>query len=188
MWPHRTLPLAGIMAAVVVGLAACGGGSPGTPAAGGGSPGTPAAGGGSSRSSTLLLKFSECMRAHGISGFPDPVPGPHGYSIHISVRPGSDLNPHSPQYRAAQNSCKKYSPSGNLTAAQKAAANARALRYSQCMRAHGIASYPDPNGEGTIVVSAGGGIDPTSPQFQKAEKACQSLDNGFNMETSNFPS
>jgi len=38
------------------------------------------------------------------------------------------------------------------------------------------------------LVAAGGGIGPTSPQFQNAQKACQRLDNGFNMDTSNFPS
>jgi hypothetical protein len=176
---HRTFPLASIMAAAVVGLAACSGG----PAS------TPAAGGGTSRVSTDVLKFSQCMRAHGITGFPDPVPAPGGgYSIRVRASPGSNLNPHSPQFQAARSSCKKYTPFGNLTAAQKAAANVRALRYSQCMRSHGITSYPDPNGQGTIVVNAGGGIDPTSPQFEKAQKACQGLSNGFSMETSGFPS
>ena len=56
------------------------------------------------------------------------------------------------------------------------------------MRSHGISSYPDPNGQGTISVAAGPGIDPTSPRFRTAQNACQSLDNGFNMNTSNFPS
>jgi hypothetical protein len=106
----------------------------------------------------------------------------------MRVTPGSDLNPHSPRYRAARSACKAFLPSGNMTAAQRAAANARALKYAQCMRSHGIGSYPDPNGQGTIVVQAGGGIDPGSPRFQNAQKACQSLDNGFNMDTSNFPS
>ena len=126
------------------------------------------------------------MRAHGLTGYPDPKQAGDQISITIDVTPGSNLNPHSPQYQAARNACKAFQPVGNLTAAQKAAANARALKYSQCMRAHGISSYPDPNGQGTIVVQAGGGIDPRSPQFQNAQKACQSLDSGFNMETSNL--
>jgi hypothetical protein len=56
------------------------------------------------------------------------------------------------------------------------------------MRSRGVSSYPDPNGQGTISVAAGPGIDPTSPLFQRAQRACQSLDHGFNMDTSNFPS
>jgi hypothetical protein len=179
VWPHRTFPLAGMMAAAVVGLAACSGGSPSPSAASGGPSG----------SSAEALKFSQCMRAHGIAGYPDPVPAPGGgYSIHVRSSPGSDLNRHSPQFQAAQDACKKYTPFGNLTAAQKVAANAKALKYSQCMRSHGITSYPDPNGQGTIVVDASRGIDPTSPQFENAQKACQRLDNGFSMETSGFPS
>ena len=67
------------------------------------------------------------------------------------------------------------------------AALAQALQLSRCMRAHGITGYPDPNGQGTISVAAGPGIDPRSPLFQRAQRACQSLDNGFNMNTSNIP-
>jgi hypothetical protein len=98
------------------------------------------------------------------------------------------MSPHSPQFRAAQNACKKFSPFGNLTPARRAEANAKALQYSQCMRSHGIGSYPDPDGQGTIKVAAGPGIDPYSPRFKHAETACQSLNNGFDMQTSNFPS
>jgi hypothetical protein len=128
------------------------------------------------------------MRAHGITGYPDPTQHGSQISITIQVKPGSNLNPHAPRYQAARSACKPFLPTGNLTAAQEAAANAKALKYSQCMRSHGISSYPDPNGQGTIVVAAGGGIDPRSAQFQNAQKACQSLDSGFNMATSNFPS
>jgi len=127
------------------------------------------------------------MRAHGITGYPDPTAHGHQISITVHVAPGSNLNPHSPQNQAAHNACRSFLPSG-MTAAQQSAANAKALKYSQCMRSHGIGSYPDPNGQGTIVVQAGGGIAPSSPQFQHAQKACQSLDTGFNMDTTNFPS
>jgi hypothetical protein len=52
------------------------------------------------------------------------------------------------------------------------------LAYSQCMRAHGIANFPDPNGQGQIEISGGSnstdGIDPNSPAFQAAHKVCQS--------------
>jgi hypothetical protein len=48
-----------------------------------------------------------------------------------------------------------------------------ALKYSQCMRSHGVANFPDPNTGGGISISSGSGIDPASPQFQAAEKACR---------------
>ena len=180
-WPRRIVLLVCLVAATAVGLTACSGGSSSSGAAGGGS----------SRLTGALseaLNFSRCMRAHGITGYPDPTAHGHQISMTMHLTRGSNLNPHSPQYQAAHNACRSFLPSGNLTAAQKTAANAKALTYSQCMRAHGITSYPDPNGQGTIVVQAGGGIAPNSPQFQHAQTACQSLDNGFNMNTMNFPS
>jgi hypothetical protein len=180
-WPRRIAPLIGLVAAAAIALAGCGGESS--------NPGNVS--GGSSRLAQALsqaLNFSRCMRAHGITGYPDPTQAGGQISITVRVKPGSNLNPHSPQYQAARNGCKSFSPSSNLTPAQKAAANARALKYSQCMRSHGVSGYPDPNGQGTLAVQAGGGIDPRSSQFQNAQKACQSLDNGFNMDTSNFPS
>lgn len=118
------------------------------------------------------------MRAHGLAGFPDPS---SSGSISILVQPGSDLNPHSPQFQAAQNACKSLAPSGNLTPVQEAAANARALKYSQCMRSHGIADFPDPDGRGTLTIDEGtGDLDPNSTRFKAAENACQGLDTGFN--------
>ncbi len=48
---------------------------------------------------------------------------------------------------------------GNLTLAQRAAANA--FKYAQCMRAHGVSNFADPNGQGT-----------NSPQFQSGWQAC----------------
>ena len=185
----RIAPLASLVIAAAVGLAGCGGRSADPGGGGASSPGK--ASSGSSRLTASLneaLQFARCMRAHGVTGFPDPKEAGGQISITMRVGPRSNLNPHSPRYQAAQNACKTFQPAGNMTAAQKAAANARALKYSQCMRSHGISSYPDPNGQGTISVAAGPGIDPTSPQFRTAQHECQSLDSGFNMNTANFPS
>jgi len=45
----------------------------------------------------------------------------------------------------------------------------KALKLAECMRANGVANFPDPNGQGLI---QGNGIDPSSPQFQKAQQKC----------------
>jgi len=45
----------------------------------------------------------------------------------------------------------------------------QALRFSECMRANGAPSFPDPNGEGVIET---GGIDLSSALFQKASQTC----------------
>jgi hypothetical protein len=49
-----------------------------------------------------LLKLSRCMRAHGITGFPDPVSNGQGVGIHID---DNDFDPSSPQFLAAAKSC-----------------------------------------------------------------------------------
>lgn len=128
----------------------------------------------------MAVKFSGCMRSHGLTDFPDPTVGSNGLpSWTINAGPTSDLNPQSPAYRAAQQVCKKDLPDlGPHTPAEKATANAAAVKYATCMRSNGVSNFPDPNGQGVIQVN-NSAIDESSPAFQKAETACKRLDNGF---------
>jgi len=52
------------------------------------------------------------------------------------------------------------------------------VAFSACMRSHGEPKFPDPNSQGVVGSLIQLGIDPNSPQFQAAEKACASLANG----------
>jgi hypothetical protein len=45
-----------------------------------------------------MKRFTACMRANGVAGFPEP----QGASFNLS---GTNLNPHSPQYKAAEARC-----------------------------------------------------------------------------------
>ena len=57
------------------------------------------------------------------------------------------------RYNAAQQVCKKDLPSlGPHTSAEKATANAAALKYATCMRSNGVPDFPDPNGQGLIQI------------------------------------
>jgi hypothetical protein len=47
------------------------------------------------------------------------------------------------------------------------------LAYSQCMRKHGIADFPDPKPNGELTLSPN--LDPKSAKFQAAREACGSL-------------
>jgi hypothetical protein len=47
--------------------------------------------------------------------------------------------------------------------------------FAACMRSHGEPGFPDPNGQGVISISSGAGLDPGSPQFEHARRACQKL-------------
>jgi hypothetical protein len=53
----------------------------------------------------------------------------------------------------------------------------QALAYSQCMRAHGAADFPDPDAQGNIVqhVSGNQPEDRNSSVFQAADTACRHL-------------
>lgn len=115
------------------------------------------------------------MRAHGVTDFPDPTIGSNGLPT-LTINAG-DVDPQSPAFRAARQVCKQDLPNlGSQTPAERATATAAALRYATCMRSEGVPDFPDPNGQGLIQA---GNVDASSPQFQKAETACNSLDNGF---------
>jgi hypothetical protein len=57
------------------------------------------------RQTSQLLRFAACMRAHGITNFQYTPPGP-GHAG--GLRAGA--NPNSPQFRAAQQACRKLQP------------------------------------------------------------------------------
>ena len=50
----------------------------------------------------------------------------------------------------------------------------QALKFADCMRARGVPSYPDPGGGGGANL-AGTGINPQSPAFKSARRACAGL-------------
>ena len=60
-----------------------------------------------SAAASLPLEYSECMRAHRVRKFPDPVDG------HVTLSPASGINPDSPTFQAAAEACAKYGPSGD---------------------------------------------------------------------------
>jgi hypothetical protein len=116
------------------------------------------------------LKFSECMRAHGVSDFPDPSASG---GIRISGNgPSGGLNPNSPTFSAAQRACQKYQfqPSPQ----EQAQAQANALAFAACMRKNGVPNFPDPQfmSGGRIAERIPAGLDPDSPTFQAAQQKC----------------
>jgi hypothetical protein len=169
---HRPSILSASLLALLL-LAACSGSSSGPGVASAGtSPKTTTTQTGSRGSP---LAFSQCMRAHGVKDFPDPDSSGR---IGIQAGPGSDLAPDNPTFQAAQQTCKSFQPKESPADQQENLQNA--LKFSQCMRAHGVKDFPDPvqNGQGVgIRISGGQGadLDPNNPTFQAAQKACQSI-------------
>jgi hypothetical protein len=133
----------------------------------------------------MAVRFSGCVRAHGVPDFPDPTIGSNGLPSWNDAW-SSNAKTQAEALPAARRACRTDLPSlGLQTPAEKATANAAALKYATCMRANGVPNFPDPNGQGLIQINnATGPLDPNSPQFEKAAAACKRLANGFGEESS----
>jgi hypothetical protein len=89
------------------------------------------------------VKFSECMRDNGVSGFPDPDAS-GGLTID-GVLNGSSLDPNSAAWKQAIGACKDLQPPGftgdeEVTAEEQEAR----LEFAQCIRDNGVEDFPDP--------------------------------------------
>jgi hypothetical protein len=132
------------------------------------------------------VEFSGCIRTHGVSDFPDPTIGSNGLPSWAANPNNPNSSVDSPGFRGARQACRQDMPKiGPQTSAERPTANSAALRYATCMRPNGVPSFPDPNGQGLIQIkNATGTLDPSAPQFQKAQSACKRLDNGFGEQSS----
>jgi hypothetical protein len=52
---------------------------------------------------------------------------------------------------------------------------AAGVKYADCMRSHGVPSFPGPDSSGTITITVSTSLNPSAPLFQQAEAACQHL-------------
>jgi hypothetical protein len=136
------------------------------------------------------LKFSKCMREHGVD-FPDPkrvgnggisIGGPTGGPSKARVKRGVP----DPKMRTAEAACRKYLEAGGggktMDPAQQARLQDAFFAYARCMRGKGV-NMPDPKVTSRGVQmsveggpsSAGGGPKgpaPDSPVFKAADATC----------------
>jgi hypothetical protein len=166
--PWSRLADAAAVAAIALLVAACGGGS---------SSPSPAGPPGLATITAQALAYAKCMRAHGVTNFPDPTVQDNARSKGVGFSLGSGVDPHSRQFRSASKECEKQTGFGHISAAQRQQAMNAMLKYTECMRAHGIISFPDPveNSHQIGFNISGTGIDQSSPRFKSASKACQPL-------------
>jgi hypothetical protein len=119
------------------------------------------------------ISYAQCMRSHGEPSWPDP----NSQGSFVFGNASTPFDPSSPQYQSANKACQKLLPNGRMgfTPAELQQAMSKALKFSACMRSHGIANFPDPVARNGAVIISGSGIDPNSPQLQSARQACRSL-------------
>ncbi len=190
----RTILALAVLAVAVLPVAGCGGASSSAgvahlatstsrsadPGSGSSSP----EGESSTAAQQKLVAFSQCMRSHGVTEFPEPSEG--RLLIHRSDNNGhvTGVNPQSAQFQAATKACAKLAPKGGKppSPAEQTKLHEQALQFAQCMRTHGVPSFPDPEfSSGGVGIRIGGAknsarrIDLSSPQFKAAQKACQSI-------------
>jgi hypothetical protein len=119
------------------------------------------------------VAYATCMRSHGVINFPHPTAA-GAFST-------GNLDPNSPQFRAASQACRSFQPAGTTFSTGSSGAvsprpQAQLLAFARCMRSHGVPSFTDPTGHGLALPA---GIDPNSPAFQAATQACRRLLPGF---------
>jgi hypothetical protein len=122
-----------------------------------------------------IVAFSACMRSHGVPKFPDPEPVAGG--MRISIGPESGINPNGPQFKRVERVCRRLLPNGGRQTPQEQAKQLQqALDFSACMRRHGVPKFPDPKaGPGGGIELPRIGVNPKSPQFKAAQKACRKV-------------
>lgn len=166
-WPGARLVLALGAALCVFALAGCGSAAHKSSA---------------SAHANAMLAFSECMRSHGVTNFPDPSGG-GGLNLD-----GTGINPFSPSFKVAQSSCRKLLPGGGPGTHPAAAQQEKQLvAVAACMRSHGVSGFPDPtstpptSAEGYSIIEGiasnlfllvPSSIDVKSPAYARAAKAC----------------
>jgi hypothetical protein len=141
----------------------------------GGSAGGSVSGAGSGSSSDLVkqaVKYAQCMRGHGETGFPDP-----DSAGSFSIAGLASLDRTSPQFQSAAKDCQALRPVPSAQALTQD--NTALLKFSTCMRSHGELNFPDFDlGSGSAARVAQQylkTIDPLSPKFQAAFQACRPL-------------
>jgi hypothetical protein len=119
------------------------------------------------------------MRSHGVRSFPDP----DGRGDQFSDSSG--INPETPAFQSARRACSKLLPAGPVKGPASQSRRLMMLKLSECMRNHGVPSFPDPTSTapapgtgfalafgapGSFVAVPGSLL--SSPAYEQAARTC----------------
>ena len=125
------------------------GGSAGTHTAATAPAGTGSSGNNTEATREQAVKFAQCMRANGVSEFPDP--GPSGNLTIDAIANGSSLDTNSASFKKAISACKDLEPTGFTGVKRSPEQQKAALKFAQCIRDSGVKDFPDPAPDGPLV-------------------------------------
>jgi hypothetical protein len=155
------------LAALAVIVAGCGNGSAGT--------GNDGRGNSTASIHEKALKFAECMRADGVSAFPDPTPS-GGLTID-AIANGSSVDTSSAAFEQALSACKDLEPPGFTGTKATPQQRAARLQFAQCVRDNGVPDFPDPTANGPLVdtnripsAATAGGMTSLNAAMQKCRR------------------
>jgi hypothetical protein len=145
-------------------------------ACGGSSPSSTSSAASEQQAEVKFADFARCLREHGIEATTAGGPGGEGHGLRIKGTGGPA------KMEAAQKACKKYQPEPqklNLSPQEKVEHAEAVEKFAKCMREHGIEVHAS-SSEGRVSIRingkpGGGGPNPESPAFQKAQQSCQAL-------------
>jgi hypothetical protein len=95
------------------------------------------------------VRFAECMRANGVSQFPDPSAS--GNLTIDQVANESKLDTNSPAWQQAIGACKELEPAGFTGSKRSDQQQQAGLEFAQCIRENGVPDFPDPTPNGPLV-------------------------------------
>lgn len=168
---RRRRPLAALAPIAMVALiSACGSSAPATSSSGSSGGDTPAS------KYEKAVKFADCIRAHGDSGFADPTASGE-FVGGINVSPAV--------WQKAVDACKGLQPPGTLSGQRSPEQQSGALKFAQCIRENGVTDFPDPvNGQPLVdttkipSASEPGGMSVLHAAMQKCRNALAAVIGG----------
>jgi hypothetical protein len=125
------------------------------------------------------VKFSRCMRSHGVSNFPDPT-SPVEFKNALSSSAAQ-----APAFKSARAACIHLLPGGGRSSGSPAppshAQIAAMLAFAGCLRGHGFPSFPDPTSSGQVTheMLAAAGINLQQPAVLQAADTCVGVTHGL---------
>lgn len=134
-------PLVAVVTATLIGLSTASCGSDAPADAGNSSTGG-ADTGGADTARKQGVKFAACMRANGVSDFPDPDAS--GELTVDAIANGSSIDTGSAAWQGAIEACKDLQPAGFTGRPRSTDQQEAALAFAECMREHGVKDFPDP--------------------------------------------
>jgi hypothetical protein len=142
---------------------------------------------GGSANSPSAVAYSGCMRSHGVPNFPDPASNGQ-----VPKADTQELGVSSSRLQAAQTACQHLYPvddgsiSASLQQCEEAGECPQAMvqqvlngmrRFAQCMRSHGVPTWPDPTvdseGRPGFNLLHTSGFDPNSHQIEDKMTECE---------------